>query len=89
MEYTMKLTKIVGDIVNIVRNFFGVDFDEESISYNRFITHIQFFAQRVVQGIKQTDDDLFCMTKFSNLIPKLLSVPTVLEITSNLFIILI
>lgn len=70
MEYTMKLTKIVGDIVNIVRNFFGVDFDEESISYNRFITHIQFFAQRVVQGIKQTDDDLFLYDQVQQSYPK-------------------
>jgi len=50
IEETMKVTRIVQDILNIVRLHFGVTFDEESISYNRFITHLQYFAQRVVTG---------------------------------------
>ena len=35
IEETMKVTRIVQDILNIVRLHFGVTFDEDSISYNR------------------------------------------------------
>jgi beta-glucoside operon transcriptional antiterminator len=60
IEETMKVTRIVQDILNIVRLHFGVAFDEESISYNRFYTHLQYFAQRVVMGeVFQTAPDTF------------------------------
>ena len=36
----------------------GLDFDEESVYYYRFITHLKFFAQRLFLENKQyTDDD--------------------------------
>ena len=36
----------------------GLDFDEESVYYYRFITHLKFFAQRLFLENKQyTDED--------------------------------
>lgn len=53
VEQNCQISKIVTDILGIVRLFYGKVVDEDSVSYNRFITHIQYFAQRVVNGVIQ------------------------------------
>lgn len=40
------ILKLVKEITNIVKYSLGLDVDEESIYYYRFITHLKFFAQR-------------------------------------------
>lgn len=61
-----QITKVMQEIVNIVKYKFNVEFDEESVYYYRFITHLKFFAQRLVSG-KIYDDEpdraLFDMVK--------------------------
>lgn len=47
---TMNITKFMQQIINIVKYHFKTEFDEESLSYFRFITHLKFFAQRVFKG---------------------------------------
>ncbi|GGN99250.1 BglG family transcription antiterminator LicT [Saccharibacillus kuerlensis] len=47
---TMNITKFMQQIINIVKYHFKTEFDEESLSYFRFITHLKFFAQRVFNG---------------------------------------
>lgn len=59
MEQTMKVLKIVQGILNIVRLYFGHDFDEDAISYQRFVTHLQYFAQRVNNNQQQGTNDSF------------------------------
>lgn len=51
-----EITKIMQEIVNIVKYRFHLDFDEDSAYYYRFITHLKFFAQRLVNGKAYTDD---------------------------------
>ncbi|OMF82684.1 BglG family transcription antiterminator LicT [Paenibacillus peoriae] len=65
MRETITLTNIVKDIINIVSRFFVMDLDEESLSYYRFITHLKFFAQRVMNGtpVQNTDNSLHDMVK--------------------------
>ncbi|WP_151736903.1 BglG family transcription antiterminator LicT [Paenibacillus tengchongensis] len=57
MRETVSITNIVKDILNIVRRSFLIELDEESLSYYRFLTHLKFFAQRVVQGTPMDDRD--------------------------------
>lgn len=59
MEQTMKAVKIVQDILNIVRFHYGITFDEDGISYQRFLTHLQYFAQRVNNNLQQGTNDSF------------------------------
>lgn len=42
------ITKIMQEILNIVKYHFNINFDETSVHYYRFITHLKFFAQRLV-----------------------------------------
>ena len=57
MEETMKVTKIIQDTIRIVRLFFGIEFDENSGYYYRFLTHLKYFARRVLRGEENTDDN--------------------------------
>lgn len=59
IEQNYQISKIVTDILGIVRLFYGNVVDEDSVSYNRFITHIQYFAQCVVNGVVQGKNDSF------------------------------
>jgi len=42
-----KQTKMVQDILNIVRYTYNIELDEKSLSYERFVTHLRFFFQRL------------------------------------------
>ncbi|MCI0130499.1 MULTISPECIES: BglG family transcription antiterminator LicT [unclassified Vagococcus] len=61
MATTMKNTEIVKNILNIVRRYVGYEFDEHSTNYQRMVTHIQFFVQRIINNelSEETDDFLY------------------------------
>lgn len=56
IESVYEITKIIQDIHNIVRYFFRIEFDTKSVHYYRFVTHIRFFAQRLVTKTTYEDD---------------------------------
>lgn len=51
-----EITNIMQEILKIVRLHFGIEFDEDSINYYRFITHLKFFAQRILNKNAYEDD---------------------------------
>ncbi|MFL2101483.1 BglG family transcription antiterminator LicT [Desemzia sp. FAM 23991] len=74
IEETIKVTRIVQDILNIVRLHFGMVFNEDSISYNRFLTHLQYFSQRVVsKETYQTSQDTFLLEQIKANYPEALN----------------
>lgn len=48
MDNVMDITQIIHGVLNIVKYQLKIDFDEESLNYYRFVTHLKFFAQRVI-----------------------------------------
>jgi beta-glucoside operon transcriptional antiterminator len=62
---TMNITKFIQQNITIVKYHFNVEFDEDSLNYFRFITHLKFFAQRVFKGTHYENDDdyLYIMIK--------------------------
>lgn len=48
MEDMYTITKVMQEITTIVKYVFNIEFDEDSLYYYRFITHLKFFAQRLV-----------------------------------------
>ena len=48
LEETLEITKIVQAITKVVKYHFGEEFNTDSVYYYRFITHLKFFAQRLV-----------------------------------------
>lgn len=43
-----KITKVMQEIETIVRMTFSIDLDVESVYYYRFITHLKFFAGKII-----------------------------------------
>lgn len=42
-----QVTEMVQNILSLVKYHFRLDFDEESLTYFRFVTHLKFLAQRI------------------------------------------
>ena len=66
MPILMDITKLIQEILNIVKYNFNIEFDEESLNYYRFITHLKFFAQRMFNNKvykDEKDNDLFEIVK--------------------------
>ncbi|MBS4177733.1 BglG family transcription antiterminator LicT [Lederbergia citrea] len=57
LEETVAMTNIVHDVTNIVKYHYGFDFNEESMNYSRFITHLRYFAYRMLRGELNDDDN--------------------------------
>lgn len=70
MSQTMEVVKIVRGILGIVTFFFGQEFDKDSIAYNRFMTHLQYFALRVIQGEAQNGSGQFLYDQVKENYPK-------------------
>ena len=47
VEDVAKQTKMINDILNIVRYTYNIKLDDTSLSYYRFITHLRFFCKRL------------------------------------------
>lgn len=62
VKRTYKITKVIQEISNIVKYNFKITFDEDSVYYYRFISHLKFFADRLFSKRTYKDennDDLF------------------------------
>ena len=59
MEDTIQRTRIVQDTLTIIRNYFKMDFQEDSLDYYRLVTHLKFFVQRMMdkKPLTSTDGD--------------------------------
>lgn len=74
VENTISQVKIIEDIVRIVELHYGENFDEETISFSRFITHLQYFAERVNnKQLYKGDDDTFLYEQVRESYPKAFS----------------
>jgi len=55
MDAAVQVTEMVNNILNIVKYHFQIELDEESINYERFLTHLRFFAVRFIRNEKSQD----------------------------------
>lgn len=61
VENIASQTKKIQDILNIVKYTYGTTLDEKSISYERFVTHLRFFFQRLNKNTKNENEDDFLL----------------------------
>ncbi|WP_346906040.1 BglG family transcription antiterminator LicT [Faecalicatena orotica] len=57
MHNMYEITRIMQEVVNIVKYFFHIEFDEDDVYYYRFITHLKFFAKRLTEHKTYEEDD--------------------------------
>lgn len=62
-----QIIQIVQEVTDTIRYFFGIEFETQSIHYQRLVTHVRFFAQRVVKGVIESqgldNEELLSMIK--------------------------
>lgn len=61
-----EITKLIEEILTIVRINFKIEFNEDSVFYYRFITHLRYFAQRLFSNKtynSDTDEELVNIIK--------------------------
>lgn len=49
----IQITEIIQELSSIVKYTFNIEFDEDSVYFYRFITHLKFFAERVLNQDSQ------------------------------------
>ncbi|MDU5687997.1 MAG: transcriptional antiterminator BglG [Kluyvera cryocrescens] len=57
MPEVMHVTCVMQEILQLVKYQLHLEYDEESLSYQRFVTHLKFFAQRMLTRTVVADDD--------------------------------
>ncbi|NFG61126.1 MULTISPECIES: BglG family transcription antiterminator LicT [unclassified Clostridium] len=50
MEETLLLTKIIDNVLDIVKYNYGIEINEYSFDYTRFVTHLRYFVKRQLTG---------------------------------------
>lgn len=74
MAKTMDITRIIHKSIDMVRYTFMMNFDEDSLNYQRFVTHLQFFAQRVLERRMLNDVEIVLYKNVFEKYPKQLKV---------------
>jgi len=58
MPEVLHVTRVMQEILQLVKYQFQLEYNEESLSYQRFVTHLKFFAQRMLTRAVVPDDDV-------------------------------
>lgn len=53
----VQVTELVNNVLNIVKYNFKMELDETSINYERFLTHLRFFAIRFIRKERMADSE--------------------------------
>lgn len=72
LDSAVQIVKVVNDTLNIVKYHYKMEIDETSINYERFLTHLRFFAIRLVRR-EQTEvlpGDDFMFTQVQSRYPE-------------------
>lgn len=70
MENTLLVVKMLKDIYNIIQYNLKVKIDKDSLNYSRFIVHLQFFIQRLIDGKMNESKDTFIFEQIKKQYPE-------------------
>ena len=61
MHNTIGITNLIRDIIQLIKYQLRIEIDEESLNYQRLVTHLKFFAHRLMHraSVASDDDALF------------------------------
>lgn len=60
MPNTVDVTKLIQNVLKLVTYHFKIVINEDTLNYERFVTHLKFFSQRVITNHNnQGEDDIF------------------------------
>lgn len=70
IDESIQIMDTVKDILAIIKYHFHTPFDEKSINYTRLITHIQYFAQRLVHNEFYESSDSIIYKEIQKMYPQ-------------------
>ena len=59
-------TKKIQDILNIIKYTYNIEINDNSLNYERFVTHLRFFFKRLKDRDLQEDRDDFLLKQVKN-----------------------
>lgn len=57
MSEMMQITTLIHEILDITKKYYQMELDIESLHYDRFLTHLKYFGQRLFQNKSVKDED--------------------------------
>ncbi|MBC5630127.1 PRD domain-containing protein [Clostridium sp. NSJ-6] len=63
---SIESTKIVKDILNIIRYYFALEFNEDDLNYDRLLTHLKYFSKRIITNNQDNNSE----DEFMNMVIK-------------------
>jgi beta-glucoside operon transcriptional antiterminator len=69
MKQTLRQTAIIGEMIQVIKEYLNIEIYEDDLSYQRLITHLRFLVTRISKdGLQIMDDEMLTMikNKFSN-----------------------
>ncbi len=67
---SMRVVRLIGAILTIVTNTRSVTFDRQDLHFSRFVSHLQYFAERFYTDRLLSNDDDFLYTELSARYPR-------------------
>lgn len=58
MEDVIGVTQLMREMLQLIKFQFGINYQEESLSYQRLLTHLKFLSWRILEQASITDDDI-------------------------------
>ena len=52
---TLKITEFLEDVMEQIKNYFHLEIDTQSLSYERFITHLKFLSRKLFASERMDD----------------------------------
>ncbi|MDF2905509.1 MAG: transcription antiterminator BglG [Herbinix sp.] len=69
MSQTMNITKLLPQVLQIVKDDFGITLEENTLHYERFVTHLRFLVQRILNREQFDNIDMEFCEMVKNLYP--------------------
>ena len=61
----LEMTRLIQEILLLIKGKYNLEYDEENMSYTRFVTHLKFFAKKVFSQKSKdfVDEDMVALVK--------------------------
>lgn len=63
-------TKIIKDVLNIIKYHFSMELDENDLNYDRLLTHLKYFAKRIMSNNQNNSTDSNFVKMIENTYPE-------------------
>jgi len=58
MSDMVHITELIHRVLDIIKSYYEIEFDEESLYYDRLVTHLKFFGQRLFNNKVTRNEDV-------------------------------